>query len=302
MKHSKDLSASRKVKESALIFGCGYLGIRVATRLRSQGWNVSAITRSRQRAESLEAQGINAVVADWTKAHTLRNLPTASRVLIAVGFDRSAHQSQYHVYVHGLRNALAKIAEDSNIVYVSSTGVYHHCDGSWVDETSPCKPKPGSGGWCHLKAEETLRSQRPRSPWTILRMAGLYGPGRVPRARDIVAGKSLSVQTKGYLNLIHIDDAAEAVLAAWNSASTPRTFAISDCKPVLRQTYYEHIAQVLRIPCPEFLPPPASASANRRATTNKRVWSAKMQRELGFSIQFADYRAGLAQILEPSFN
>ncbi|QDS90589.1 NAD dependent epimerase/dehydratase family protein [Rosistilla ulvae] len=287
-----------KSKKTALIFGCGYLGKRVALRLQNQDWHVFAVTRNRPTAADLQTAGISPIVADWTRPTTLRNLPQTDRTLVAVGWDRSGGQSQYDVYVGGLRNALQATSPKSNLVYISSTGVYHQNGGTWVDEASPCCPAIGSGGWAHLQAESLLRQKRPGFPSTILRMAGLYGPNRIPRAKEILSGKPLSAPTEGYLNLIHIDDAASAVMAAWQtSPSETKTYVISDGTPVIRRTYYEEIARVLGKPLPSFVSPDSAAPASRRATTSKRIWTARMRRDLCPQLAFPDYRSGLRDVL-----
>ncbi|QDV70950.1 short chain dehydrogenase [Rosistilla carotiformis] len=285
-------------KKSALIFGCGYLGKPVARRLLQQGWHVFAMTRRQESATVLKSAGITPIVADWTRPSTLTDLPVCDRILVAVGWDRSSGQSQYDVYVGGLRNALKATNPEANLVYVSSTGVYHQTGGIWVDESSPCRPSIGSGGWAHLQAEETLRQQRPASPWTVLRMAGIYGPDRVPRGKDILSGLPLAAPTAGYLNLIHVEDAANAVIAAWETnCSERKTYVISDGHPVIRQTYYEEIARVLGRPAPSFESAPPTAMASRRATTSKRIWNARMRRDLCPQLAFPDYRAGLRDVL-----
>ncbi|WP_417744679.1 SDR family oxidoreductase [Rosistilla oblonga] len=285
-------------KKTALIFGCGYLGKRVAQRLLDRDWHVSAVTRRRETATELSAAGIAPIVADWTRPSTLRDLPQTERILIAVGWDRQGGQSQYDVYVGGLRNALQATSPQANLVYVSSTGVYHQSGGLWVDEASPCCPAIGSGGWAHLQAEALLRQNRPGSPSTILRMAGLYGPGRVPRGRDILSGQPLAAPTEGYLNLIHIEDAATAVMAAWETNSDgAKTYVVADGTPVIRRTYYEEIARVLGRPLPTFVSPDPAAMVSRRATTSKRIWTARFRRNLCPRLAFPDYRAGLRSVL-----
>lgn len=285
-------------KKSALIFGCGYLGNRVANRLVARGWDVYAVTRNTAKAMRLQHEGIRPIIADWNCRQSLRDLPKTDRTLVAVGWDRSGRRSQYDVYVRGLQNALPFLSPASNIVYISSTGVFHHCDGRWVDESSPCNPTIGSGGWAHLQAELLLRRPRVSAPVTVLRIAGLYGPDRVPRGKDIASGKPLSVPTDGYLNLIHVDDAAEAVIAAWETNHSQRKlYVVSDGSPVIRRQYYQQIAAQLHQPMPEFVEPEASDPASRRASTNKRIWAARFRRDLCPTLMYPDYRAGLAAII-----
>ena len=76
------------------------------------------------------------------------------------------------------RNLLQFVSSETHVCYISTTGVYHQCNGCWVDETSPTRPRR-EGGRVHLWAEELLRRHRSGSPWTILRLAGIYGPNRI---------------------------------------------------------------------------------------------------------------------------
>ena len=69
-----------------------------------------------------------------------------------------------------------------------------------MDETSATEPTR-EGGAVHLQAEQLLRGRRPDSTWTILRLAGIYGPGRVPRAADVIAGRPIAAPESGFLNL-----------------------------------------------------------------------------------------------------
>src|SRR6187551_2117747 len=95
-----------------LIFGCGYLGKRVAKRWRQAGHDVVVVTRSPEKAREFERDGLGAIVADITQAETLSALPTAETVLFAVGYDRSAGtgtSSIEEVYAGGVKNALAAL-------------------------------------------------------------------------------------------------------------------------------------------------------------------------------------------------
>ena len=89
-----------------LIFGCGYLGERVARRWRDQGEKVCCVTRSRQRANSFQREGFATLVADVTERESVANLPVAETVLFAVGFDRSRRETATieDVYAGGMRN------------------------------------------------------------------------------------------------------------------------------------------------------------------------------------------------------
>ena len=101
-----------------LIFGCGYLGHRVAKLWQATGETVCVVTRSVDRAAQLRDEGFETVVADVTNADTLTDLPPAETVLFAVGFDRIAGNTIYEVYTDGVKNVLAAPALFDRAIYL----------------------------------------------------------------------------------------------------------------------------------------------------------------------------------------
>jgi nucleoside-diphosphate-sugar epimerase len=292
-----------------LIFGCGYLGLRVAQLWRKVGQHVMAVTRSESRSLELAMAGLFTIGADVTQPHTLaclRDLPaTGSRgvdcVLFAVGHDRSAGPSIEDVYAGGTRNVLAALPEAvQRFIYISTTGVYGPAGGDWVDERTPPDPQR-EGGRASLAAEQALASHPIGANSVILRLAGLYGPGRVPFLNELQAGNPLPAPSVGYLNLIHADDAAAVVMAADRMPSLddgPRVFCVSDGCPVERGEFYREVARQIGAPPPRFVEPDRQSYRAARAAADRRVCNARMLNELGVQLEYPDYRAGLAAILE----
>lgn len=282
---------------SKLIFGCGYLGGRVARLWRQAGHEVFVVTRSTDRARAMTAEGYRAIVADVLQPSTLANLPAADTVLYAIGHDRGSGASMHEVYVDGLRAVLGALpAATGKFIYVSSTGVYAQSHGATVDEDSPCEPTREGGRAC-LAAEAVLAADRLGNRGIVLRMAGLYGPGRIPNAAEVRSGRPLAVPASGCLNLIHVDDAAALVLAAAERARPPRTFLVSDGQPVERRAYYTELARLLGVEAPRFISPPADDPAAARASTDKRVNNARMVAELAVRLDYPSYREGLTAIV-----
>ncbi len=287
------------VNKSRLVIGCGYLGERVARRWLAEGSVVHCVTRSLGRARHLESLGFKTFVADVTRPGTLADLPAADTVLYAVGYQPGSGVSRRAVYVDGLQAVLDRLdARASRIVLASSTGVYGESGGAWVDEETPCRPAR-EAGQVLLAAEETLRGHRLGSAAIVLRFAGLYGPGRIPKLADVKAGRPIAVSSHGMLNLIHIDDAAAAVVAA-AQAPLPRTYLIADGRPVLRREFYRYVAGLLRAAEPRFVEPSPDEAARQRGGGDKRVSNRRMIEELGVVLQYPTYRVGLDAILAAS--
>lgn len=267
----------------------------MAKKAAFSGQKVWATTRNRDKAATLRSQGIEPLLADWTDRATLCDLPQVDQILVAVSYDRYSDQSRHDSQVGGLRNLLGVVSPEANVCYISTTGVYHQTDGDWVDEDSPAQPTR-EGGRVHLQAEQLMQQLRPESAWTILRLAGIYGPGRVPRAADVIAGRPIASPEDAFLNLIHVEDAAEAVIAAW-SQSRHRLYVVSDDCPMLRGEFYREIARQCDAPAPTFIAPADDAPVSMRSESNKRIRNHRMKRDLLTQLQFPTYQQGLASIL-----
>jgi nucleoside-diphosphate-sugar epimerase len=272
---------------SHLIIGCGYLGRRVAAGWLARGQRVWGTTRG--RAGELARLGVEPVVCDVLDPASLQSLPRAEAVVHCVGFDRQSGAAMRRVYVEGLLNVLAALPGSPRLVHVSSTSVYGQADGGDVDEAAATEP-PDESGQVVLEAELALRARRPDA--VVLRFAGIYGPGRLIRARDLQAGRLLAIDPDKWLNLIHVEDGATAVIAAAERAAAGATYNVSDGSPVRRRDFYAKLAALLGAPPPRFVAPPSPPPASERV--NRRIVSDRIRRDLGFLPQYTTYAEGLA--------
>ncbi|MEM6689437.1 MAG: SDR family oxidoreductase [Planctomycetota bacterium] len=283
---------SRKI----LVVGAGYLGSRVLQRLNDRGNAVAATSRRRQKLESWASDGIEGFRFDWCDARSYEHLPRDfDDCLIAVAYDRKSRLARHDFMVGGLRRLLSHLNQECRITMISTTGVYHQTNGEWVDETSPTHPSRDSAR-AHLQAECELRAKRPQNH-CVLRMSGLYGPNRLPRANDIRQGKPIASIRSGFLNLIHIDDAASATVAAIERNQRENLYLISDDCPVERHFFYSRIAKLLRLPEPEYKDPKRDSPKAFRSLSDKRVWNRRMKRDLLARLDYPTYVEGLDKIL-----
>ncbi len=245
----------------SLIFGCGYLGRRVAASWVNTGHTVFAVTRSEQNANSFLQSGIQPIVGDICEPSTLCELPAVDVVLFAVGFDRNSTRTKQEVVYDGLNNVLAGIdGRCCQLIYTSSTSVYGQSQGEWVDESSDCTPNQ-SAGQLMLSAEDLVLNRqwtKADTKSTILRLAGIYGPDRMlTRIDSLRAGVAIAGRGDSWLNLIHVDDAAAVVLKCAerdSSASVPRSevYNIVDDRPIERREFYTQLAKLVDAPPPAF--------------------------------------------------
>jgi len=288
VKVQENMPISRTIANpDRLIVGCGYLGQRVAQRWQPPG-RTFALTRG--RTDELTALGVAPIIGDVLDPASLKNLPDVGAVVYAVGFDRNAGRSMREVYVEGLANVLDALPGEPKFVYVSSTSVYAQTNGEWVDENSATEPAEESGQIVR-EAEAILRAKRPSA--IILRFAGIYGPGRLlRRAASLRNGEPIAANPDQFLNLIHVDDGASAVVAAVESGSAGEIYNVSDGQPPTRREFYTELARLLEAPPPSFAP--EGEGPNRRIANNK------MKRELGVQLQFPSFREGLSASIDPA--
>lgn len=266
----------------SLVVGCGYLGRRVAARWVAAGRRVAALTR--RSADSLASLGIEPVIGDVLDPASLRSLPTASTVLYAVGMDRSAGKSMRDVYVGGLGNVLDALPPGGRFVYVSSTSVYAQTGGEWVTEDSATEPTEEAGRVV-LETEQLLRSRRPDA--IVLRFAGIYGPDRLLRRQPILKGEPLVGDPEKWLNLVHVEDGADAVLAAEEFGESGETYNVADDEPMTRRAFYTLLAELLNAPPAAFDPRPEPGAANRRVSNRAA------RERLKWAPRYPSYREGL---------
>jgi nucleoside-diphosphate-sugar epimerase len=269
----------------ALVIGCGYLGRRVAALWRDSGRRVAALTRG--RSAELALLGLEPIAGDVLDPDSLRRLPDVTTVLYAVALDRSSGRSMREVSVTGLGNVLAALPPGGQLLYVSSTSVYGQADGSEVDEASPAEPVEESGRVA-LDAEGVLRAMRPSA--IVLRFAGIYGPNRLLRRQALLSGEPLVGDADKWLNLIHVEDGARAVLAAEDCGRPGETYLVADGTPVRRREFYSHLARLLGAPEARFEPHPPGVAASE---ANRRVSNRKL-RALGWVPRYPSYTEGLA--------
>ena len=240
-----------------LIFGCGYLGRRAAMTWLANGDEVFALTRSAENATNLSAVGIEPVVGDVTQPETLASLPDVDTILYSVGFDRNAGPTKREVYVDGPRHALSAIkGRCGRLLHISSTSVYGQHDGEEIDESSPAEASHESGVICR-EAEQLVTefSRSTGTQTTILRLSGIYGPGRLlSRVEAIREGLKLPGPADSWLNLIHVDDAVSVVVKAASAPDLAPLYLVSDDEPIRRRDYYEALARLTDSPAPQFDP------------------------------------------------
>ena len=230
---------SRKIA----IVGCGYVGGALGSALVRLGHDVVATTTTAARADELRALGLTPIVVrlqDVSQLHAA--LADRDDVFLMVAPKRG-EQTYRDVYLDGIRYLVDALRGTSvgRIVYTSSTSVYGQSDGSWVDEDSPTEPLSDSGRMI-LASERALHdgAESLGVGVTILRLAGIHGPGRGPvNVVPRYAGQERD-DGEAYVNLIHRDDIVDACVKLLDVAYDG-VLNLCDGEPVLRRAYYDRL-------------------------------------------------------------
>lgn len=279
-----------------LIVGCGYVGLPLGAELARQGNEVFGMRRTSAADAELRAAGIKLVVADVTNPASLAKLPGPfDWVVNCVSSSKGGAPEYREVYLQGTKNLLEWLAPapPKKFVYTSSTSVYGQTDGSMVDETSLTEPA-GETGQIVIQTENLLLEAAKRShfPAVILRVAGIYGPGRGHLFQQYLRGEA-KIEGKGerFINMIHLDDVVGAMIAALQNGKAGGIYNAVDDEPVRQVDFFRWLAEELGRPMPPLVAEPGKPT-RKRGLTNKKVQNRRLKMELGYGFKYPDFRAG----------
>jgi nucleoside-diphosphate-sugar epimerase len=285
-----------------LIAGCGDIGRRVASLEMAAGHTVAALARSDETAGKLRRQGIRVARGDLDAPDSLGNLPSPGLTLYY--FAPPPAKGTDDPRLGALLAALDPAAPPSRLVYISTSGVYGDCRGEWVDEDRPPAPRTDRARR-RLAAELRLRdwSGRHGAPCIILRVPGIYGPGRLPVERIRRGIPVVAEHESPYSNRIHADDLAEACFAAARLGRPGRVYNVSDGHPTTMTDYFFRVADLFGLP----RPPAVSLEEARRVLgpnalsfleESRRLDNRRMLEELRVTLRYPDLASGLAACRE----
>jgi nucleoside-diphosphate-sugar epimerase len=279
-----------------LIIGCGYLGLPLGAELVRLGHEVFGVTRSGGADTALRQRGLRPLAADITRRRDLESLPLPFDWIVnTVSSGKGGAEEYRRVYLEGARNLLQwlEAAPPQKLVYTGSTSVYGQTDGSLVKESSPTEPADELGQVL-LAAEELLleAARAKKVPAVVLRVAGIYGPGRGHLFQQYLKGEaSIPGGGERLVNMIHRDDLAAAILTVLKSGRAGEIYNVCDDEPVRQIHFFRWLSETLG----KNMPPFASgeeAAPRKRAPTNKKVSNRKLRMELGCPLRYPTFRQG----------
>ncbi len=270
-----------------LSIGHGYSAQALARRLLPEGWHIIGTTRSEAGAAALRATGIEALV--WPTEDLAPALARATHLLTSV----APVDGDPVLQALGPQIAAARLGW---VGYLSTTAVYGHHNGDWVDETTPLAPTTTRGA-ARVQAEADWAALG--LPLHVFRLAGIYGPGRGPfeKVRD---GTARRIHKAGQVfSRIHVDDIANVLHAALLRPN-PGIYNLCDDDPASPEDILGLAAEMLGLPPPPIVPyeqAEMTPMARSFYAENKRVRNDRIKSVLGVKLDFPTYREGLAAIL-----
>jgi len=284
------------------VFGAGYVGGFVARKAREHGATVTAVTRNQKAVAAMLADGIHAIEADlvdgaWEGAIA----PRPDFVLYSASPGGAGMENYVRSYRLGLERVtqwLRDFGSASTFVYTSSTSVYPQDQHALVDEQAPTSAAGEDRPGILVHAEVTARAATMAYRRAfILRLAGIYGPQR-HALLDAVKSGVVSGRPQDWLNLIHRDDIADAVLRCFAApvAIASQTLNLSDGSPATRDEIVRWVAGRLGLALPKFTGVPRSS--RRTAPLDRVIVSTQAREVLGWAPRFGSFREGYEPLLE----
>jgi len=283
-----------KPDSPVLIVGCGYIGRRVLKLLQAGRYAVTGLVRSTSSARELEAGGACALVRDLDGE--IPALDAGFHTVFYFAPPPAAGASDTRM----ARVLAALETPPRRIVYISTSAVYGDCAGAWIDEGQPVRPTTARGRR-RLDAERRLTAwaQSRDVRWIILRVPGIYGPGKLPLARLRQGLPVLREDEAPYTNRIHGDDLAAVCVAAMHSERANTVYNVSDGHPGNMTDYFFRVADAAGLP----RPPVVSRDEAERVLSagmlsflndSRRLRNGKFLKELGITLKYPDLNSGLA--------
>jgi len=206
-------------------------------------------------------------------------------------------QAYKAAYSDGISNLIeALVAQDqqlSRLFFVSSTGVYSQQTGEWVDEGSSAQAGHATGKYL-LEGEARIRNSP--YPGTVIRLAGIYGPGRTRLLDKVIRGEEACPDDRiQYTNLIHLADCTAMMNHLMYLPRPEEIYLGCDCEPVDRCVLLRWLATKLNAPEPRTVP--AASLSPRLLRSNKRCSNRRLL-DSGFTYSYPTFRDGYGPLIK----
>ena len=277
--------------------GLGYSARAIAARLDKTVWSAVGTARAESDVGTIREGGLDGIQFDGTAASP--DLAAAIRSATHLVVSAPPNGDGDPLLRHH-RDDVAAAGRLEWVCYLSTIGVYGDRGGDWVSETDEPRPSSERSRWRLAAEREWLASCGVSGRrLVILRLGGIYGPGR-STIDGLLAGTAKRIVKPGQIfNRIHVDDIANAAIASMDVPHGAGVFNVVDDEPSPPQDVVTFAARLIgREPPPEIAFEDAALSPMGRSfyAESKRVRNDLMKRVLGIEMIYPTYREGLTEI------
>lgn len=284
-----------------LLIGFGYTARHLAHAALAKGWMVSGTTRIPEKTATISAANVAPVLWPDSLALPVSLLDTVTHIVVSA----PPHKGGCPVW-ESLRPFLQNFAQLRHLLYYSSTGVYGDSQGQWLDETSPVTPH-SPRAQARLMAEENwqIASAEAGFACTILRLAGIYGPGRnametlLKQQRE---GAPRRLYREGLIfNRIHVADIIQITLSLLEETPCSNNlFNLADDTPAPPEDVTSFAACLLGVPTPpliRFDQAGLSPAGLEFFSQSRKIRNTLVKKILNYFFLYPDYKTGLLSLL-----
>ena len=279
------------------IIGCGYIGKRLATQLQARDVPVDGYVSSEESRSECEKLDIHCDIIGLDGA--LPEIDLGGRNIIYLAPPPRSEQADTR-----MKNFLQAIDKDQpeRFVLISTTGVYGDCKGDWIDESTQLNPTADRAKR-RADAEQQVEAfcHDKNIPLVILRVAGIYGPGKIPEARIKSAAPIVNQQDSPFTNCIHAVDLVNICEQALLNTKITGTYNITDGHPGTMYEYFTGVAKALGLPAP---PAISLAEAQHQLSEgmlsymaeSRRIDNSKLLKDFDLTLKYPSLQDGLQMI------
>lgn len=282
---------------SCSIFGCGYIGKRLAQQLLEKDMSVQGYVSSDDSRAECNKLGIPCNIIDLDDE--LPEIDLDGHSIIYLAPPPRSGQADTRM-THFLRAIESHTPE--RFVLISTTGVYGDCKGDWIDETTPLNPT-AERAKRRADAERQVQAycQQHSIPLVILRVAGIYGPGKIPEARIRSGAPIVNQQDSPFTNRIHAVDLVNICEQALLNTTITGTYNVTDGHPGTMYEYFTGVAETLGLPAP---PAISLAEAQHQLSEgmlsymaeSRRIDNSKLLKDFDLVLEYPSLQQGLKMI------
>lgn len=285
------------------VFGLGYSALHFVRHHRNGFVRIGGSVRSAEKREALRGERLEAFIFnnDEIQPELKDFLRDCDDLVVSIAPD-----AQGDPVLRSFGSLLADAPLLKRIVYLSTVGVYGDHDGAWVDESATLKPT-SERSIRRVDAEEEWKdfARRHGRDLHILRLAGIYGPGR-SAIDNLREGRARRIVKAGQVfNRIHVEDIARSIHAclARPASGEIAVWNVTDNEPCPPQDVVAYAAEIIGVPSPPeiaFEDAQMTPMARSFYGENKRVSNRALREDLGVELAFPTYREGMQALADIS--